>query len=98
MVADLANSKLRAKQASVPHRLDALSETAIEQEKYILDMLAGPESLPLPIPVLRHQHSKPIPIKPLDVYVDDFIGMVQGNIGHRQHAKHILLTSLDEVL
>jgi hypothetical protein len=30
--------------------------------------------------------------------VDDFIGMVQGNPGHHQHVKRILLTSLDEVL
>jgi hypothetical protein len=30
--------------------------------------------------------------------VDDFSGMVQGNPGHRQHVKHIFLSSLDEVL
>jgi hypothetical protein len=32
------------------------------------------------------------------IYVDDFIGLVQGNQYHRQHVKSILLASLDEVL
>jgi hypothetical protein len=31
------------------------------------------------------------------VYVDDFIGMVQGNHKHRQHVKRILLRALDSV-
>jgi hypothetical protein len=59
---------------------------------------AGSKSLPLPTPALRLQPSKPVPVKSWDVNVDDFIGMVQGNYGHRQHVKKIMLTSLDEVL
>jgi hypothetical protein len=31
------------------------------------------------------------------VYVDDFIGMVQGNRVHRQHVKRVLLHALDSV-
>jgi hypothetical protein len=31
------------------------------------------------------------------VYVDDFIGMVQGNQRHRRHVKRVLLHALDRV-
>jgi hypothetical protein len=65
-VADLANRKLRAKHASFPHRLDALSETAIKPEEDIFNTLAGPESLPLSTPALWHQPSKMIPDKSWD--------------------------------
>jgi hypothetical protein len=98
MVADLANSKLRTKQSSSPRRLDILYETAIAKEEDILATLDRPESLPLPLHALRNQPSKLISIKSWDVYVDDFIGMVQGNPGHLQHVKNIFLTSLDKVL
>jgi hypothetical protein len=47
-VADLANIKLRSRQVSLPHRLDAISETPIVPEPHPLITSAGPESLPLP--------------------------------------------------
>jgi hypothetical protein len=97
-VADLVNSKLRSKQASWPHHLDAVSETPIEPEVNPPNTSAGPKSLPPPAPALRLQPTKLIPVKSWDVYVDDFISMVQGKSGHRQHVKIIVLTSLDEVL
>jgi hypothetical protein len=96
-VADLANSKLRSRQASLPHRLDVISETPIVPRLHPLLTSAVPESPPLP-DALRCQSSKPVPVKSWDVDVDDFFGMVQGSSGHRQHVKRILLTSLDEVL
>jgi hypothetical protein len=97
-VADLANIKLCSRQASIPHRLDAVSETLIAPELNPPRTSAGPKSLPLPTPALWFQSSKPIYVKSWDVNVDDFIGMVQGSFGHRQQAKRILLTPLDKVL
>jgi hypothetical protein len=79
------------------NRLDALSETPIAPEKDISNTLATPESLLFSIPAPWHQPGKPVPVKYWDVYVYDFIGMVQGNPGHHQHVKNILLSSLDKV-
>jgi hypothetical protein len=47
-VADFANSKLQSRHVSVPHRLDAISETPIVPEPHPLVTRADPESLPLP--------------------------------------------------
>jgi hypothetical protein len=96
-VADLANSKLQSRQVSLPHRLDAISETPIVPEPHPLVTRAGPESLPLPH-APRFQPPNPVPVKSWDVYEDDFVGMVQGSAKHQQHVNRILLTSLDEVL
>jgi hypothetical protein len=37
------------------------------------------------------------PVKSWVVYVDDFLGMVQGNWQHRRHVKRVLLHTLDKV-
>jgi hypothetical protein len=96
-VADLANDKLQSCQASMPHHLDVLSETPITPEPHPLVSTTGPETLALPSGTRFHS-SKPVPVKYWDVYVDDFVGMVQGNSKHRQHMKRSLLSPLDEVL
>jgi hypothetical protein len=75
-VADLANNKLQSRQASMPHRLDVLSETPIVPEPHPPVSTAGPETLALPSGTRFHS-SKPVPVKSWDVYVDDFVGMVQ---------------------
>jgi hypothetical protein len=95
--ADLANTKLQSRQGSMPHRLDVLSETPIVPEPHPLVSTVGPETLALPSGTRFHS-SKPDPVKSWDVYVDDFIGMVQGNYKHRHHVKQSLLSSLDEFL
>jgi hypothetical protein len=96
-VTDLANNKLQSRQASMPHCLDVLPETPIVPEPHPLVSTAGPETLALPSGTRFHS-SKPVPVKSCDVYVDNFVGMVQGNYKHRQHLKRSLLSSLDEVL
>jgi hypothetical protein len=96
-VTDLANNKLQSRQASMPHRLDVLSETPIVPEPHPLVSTAGPKTLAPPSGTRFHS-SKPVPVKSWDVYVDDFVGMVQGNYKQRQHVKRSLLSSLDEVL
>jgi hypothetical protein len=99
-VADLANTKLKDMDPSAPHRLDLLSETPIRLDHPLPVSAQGPASLPLPLPPTdrRHWQAKPRPVKSWEVYVDDFIGMVQGNRKHRTHVKRILLSSLDEVM
>jgi hypothetical protein len=97
-VADLANTKLTDMKPSAPHRLDLLSETPIRFDPPPMVSAQGPASLPLPPTGRRRWQAKPRPVKSWDVYVDDFIGMVQGNRNHRTHVKRILLSSLDEVM
>jgi hypothetical protein len=58
----------------------------------------GPASLPLPHVDRRRLHYKPVPVKTWYVYVNDFIGPVQGGWAQNLHDKRILLSSLDEVL
>jgi hypothetical protein len=96
-VADLANSNLESRQASLPHLLDAISNTPIVLVPHPIVTTAGPETLALPTGTRFHS-SKPVPVKSWDVYVDDFVGMVQGSPKHRQHVKRTLLSSLDVVL
>jgi hypothetical protein len=96
-VVDLATSRLQSRQASLPHRLDAISETPIILEPHPIVTTTGPETLALPTGTRFHS-SKPVPVKSWDVYVDAFVGMVQGSPKHRQHVKRTLLSSLDVVL
>jgi hypothetical protein len=53
---------------------------------------------PFPPLCQRPTHRRPHPVNKWYVYVDDFIGAVQGNRKHRRHVKHALFESLDSVL
>jgi hypothetical protein len=74
-VADLANGKLRAKASSPAHCLDDVSESTIRGEVPAPANIAGPASLPAPMPA-PPTRTQPRPVKAWDVYVDDFLGMV----------------------
>jgi hypothetical protein len=97
IVADLANGKLQAKASSPAHRLDDVSESTIQGEVPDPATIAGPASLPAPMPP-SSTRTQPRPVKAWGVYDDDFIGMVQGGPLHRRHVKRVLLHSLDEVI
>jgi hypothetical protein len=73
-------------------------EAAIQPEVTVPGMASGPKSLPLPARSSPPLHRKHGPVKSWEVYVDDVVGMVQGNPVHQQHVKRILFSSLDEVL
>jgi hypothetical protein len=95
-VADSANQKLHDQARCGPHRLDVIGESPPPPIQLSALVAAGPEPRPLPPrPQPRGRPSQPV--KCWDVYVDDFIGMVQGNAHHRHHVKRILLHSLDQV-
>jgi hypothetical protein len=95
-VADLANHKLQDQSRCGPHRLDVVGESPPPPIPLPVMVAAGPE--PRPLPPRPQPRGRPSPpVKGWDVYVDDFIGMVQGNAHHRQHVKRILFHSLDQV-
>jgi hypothetical protein len=96
-VADLANQHLQQRLPTEPHRLDHVSETAASPPGG--PAIETPSSCqtqrPLPVPPhQRNPRGRPIPVKQWDVYVDDFIGLVQGGPHHHQHVKRALLATL----
>jgi hypothetical protein len=95
-VAGLANHQLRNRLSCGPHRLDSIAETPPPVPPKVHHVTAGqaPTQLP-PQPTPTGRPSPPV--KSREVYVDEFIGMVQGNHQHRQHDKIVLLHALDSV-
>ena len=74
----------------MPHRLDRVSESTVP----------GIES-----PIMGHlgiNHNRVVESKGalsyIDIFVDDFLGITQGNKAWREEVKRSLLHSLDDVL
>jgi hypothetical protein len=82
-VADLANARLLANDTRYPHCLDLVSKSPVKATALSPTTVVGTDSLPLPPLRQRPKHQRPHPVRNWDVYVDDFIGAVQGNIKHR---------------
>ena len=96
-VADLANAAIASNLPQPPHRLDAVAETPPTPEL--------PISAPTPVVANRHTPGhqtrtgfRQQPLAYWDIYVDDFVGLVQGNPRRRTKVKRALLSSLDQVL
>jgi hypothetical protein len=82
-----------------PHRLEPASEQApTSTELPVYNSVSGSKCPPpLPSSKSRHVHYHR-PIGLWDVYVDDFLGLVQGNHHRRRQVKLALLHALDSVL
>lgn len=96
-IADLANATLG--QRHPPHRLDATAETPGDAPPAVEPAQLTPYRGQTPLPVPTH-HTTPHYHRPLaywDVYVDDFIGLSQGNQWRRRNVKRALLQALDSV-
>jgi hypothetical protein len=101
-VADLSNQRMGRKYEP-PHRLENDSDTRPvepEPDKIQRTRLPGTWShAPLPTPKLSPP-SKVFekPLSYVDVYVDDFCNLVQGDRRRRKIVKRILMNTIDEVL
>ena len=91
-VADLANTALREKtqRLRTPHRLDQVLESTVPG---------------LDIPISGHldiNHNRVVKSKGalayIDIFVDNFLGITQGNKARREEVKRALLHSLDDLL
>ena len=91
-VADLANTALDAHSPHLrqPHRLDQVSESPAPD-------LDCPASGHLDINHNRVVESKGA-LAYIDIFVDDFLGVTQGNKARREEVKRALLHALDDVL
>jgi hypothetical protein len=87
MLADLANQQLHYNAPSLPHRLHLLSESQPQASDTSIEKYFGPAPTLVPPPYLPTGRPRAV-IKSWDVYVDDFIVLVQGN---RRHWRHMLL-------
>jgi hypothetical protein len=79
-VVDLANQELRASAPAGPHCLDAVSESQGSVPELAPIAPAAAPTLSLPSKALPKDSPSP-PVKSWEVYVNDFIGMVQGSWG-----------------
>jgi hypothetical protein len=95
-VADLTNQALLASSPAGPHRLDVVSESEGSVPVLAPSALSLLPTVPLPTKPMPRGRLRP-PVKSWDVYVDDFLGMVQGNWQHRRHVKRVLLHTLNKV-
>jgi hypothetical protein len=105
-VADLANNSLAAGTTFGPHPLEVLSEAppppveatpAPAAAAPPLSLIARPPSLPRgSLPKGTVHYSTPLAL--WDVYVDEFLGMVQGGTRTRRRVNRALLHTLDTVL
>jgi hypothetical protein len=88
-IADLANQDVTVCSPQLPRHLEAVAETPIP-------------NAPSPPKTLAHSRLQDDefrqPLQQWDVYVYDFIGVVQGNLKRRQRVKRALLHALDKVV
>ena len=97
-VADLANAALKSGDRTLvrtPHRLDDIAETPPPDAPTV----PSPHHTNTSTPVPGESDGRKLqrPIQSWDVYVDDFLGLVQGGKARQTAVKRALLHSLDRV-
>jgi hypothetical protein len=97
-IADLANSSLSCKTKFPPHRLEGISETDPTSVAYYVDSPSPvAPSVATEVPEDRVHSYAQRPIAAHDLYVDDFLSLVQGGPKRRLQVKRSLLHALDSV-
>jgi len=98
-VADIANANIRARHIPLPHRFDEVSEPTSSDGRAPITMTTTASAYTGPPAPLGAPHNDEVkkPLSYWDIYVDDFIGLVQGNRWKRRRTKRILFHALDSV-
>jgi len=98
-IADVANHRLRRRYRTTAHRLDLTADTPPPLAP--VGPPAAPASVPLASSVpTTHPPSVTFfrrPLRAVDVFVDDFIGLAQGGTAQLQHVRRTLMQSVDDV-
>jgi len=94
-IADLANQRLASQQSIPPH---PLGKRAASQDRIVLpsETPACSKSLADVLPDPSLPRPKP-PVAEVDVYVDDFIGIAQGDVPRLNIVRDTLMQSIDDV-
>ena len=93
-IADLANDTLRRGETVADHRLNQRARQWDEPQ-------GPPNEAPTPKPSIAPDPSipfQPVPLTEVDVYVDDFVALAQGDASRLQQVRSSLLHSIDAVL
>lgn len=98
--ADLANQRFHHQYAP-PHRLDDVSETPPPPDKVAatrVEHRPGQPALSLAAPAFLYS-SQPLsqPLAEVELYMDDYIGLVQGHQRRRRCVKRVLMHTIDEI-
>ena len=97
-IADVANQRIQRHWKAPPHRLEALSSIPPPDEPASgLTTRSTTLSVPKPSNRVRSADWRSKAVAAFDIFVDDFIGLAQGNQTRRLELTRILLHSLDEV-
>jgi hypothetical protein len=98
-IADIANQRLLKWRNPPPHRLDAVASTPPEEPLQSLQAVANLDTaVPQPTtidPALQHPHRRKL--ARVEVFVDDFLGVAQGDEQRLLRVRRILLGALDDV-
>jgi hypothetical protein len=104
--ADLANAVLATTYMPGPHRLDSVAQTLPPPPAPTAPLLgAGPfPDLPAPVPSLPQPDSSTLPRAPrrkplqyVDIYMDDFLGLMQGDKRRQNRVHRVLFESIDSI-
>lgn len=96
-ITDIANERILKWRRVQPHRLDKLASTPA-------DLKALRTQQPLhrttPIPIERDPHlpTNSRRLAAIDVFVDDFVGIAQGDTRRLNYVRRVLLHAIDDVL
>lgn len=93
--ADLANSWIQHRVPATPHRLEQLANTPTA----VTDSHSTPKAAqapPVPAPPFT-AHSRRPPLAYIDVYMDDFVALVQGKPSRRRYVRQLLMQAVDTV-
>jgi hypothetical protein len=100
--ADMANNLLHTRYQPPPHRLDQAADAAGTCDPE--PPSCGPTTATLPAvsstrlpPRPRYLHPRRKRLQYVDIYVDDYIGAVQGGPALRTRARRILFETIDQV-
>ena len=104
-IADIANQRLVKNRNPPPHRLDSIADTPPATPLDLLPPSLLPPSpdmapaVPQPNtrnPALAHPNKRIL--SRVDIFVDDFLGVAQGDRPRLQRVRRVLLGALDDVL
>jgi hypothetical protein len=98
-IADMANAALKLNHIPGPHRLDSIADAPTTADPPLVSgaQTTLSDTTTVPLPPLSSPAFHRRPLQYTDVYMDDFIGAVQGGPKRRQQARRIIFDTIDRV-
>jgi hypothetical protein len=97
-VADVTNRRLVNHWIPPPHRLEELADSQPNKSPDTTATLTTKHTTTPPSTRPHNRRTRKLPLKKVDVFVDDFVAMAQGDRQQLSRVRRTLLHTLDEVL